>query len=422
MKDTKNSAKVPRSEILRLYPEISEQKAEARLNLASDGFARVFGKTQPRLFSAPGRIELCGNHTDHNNGRVLASAVNLDDVAAALPNEEHVIRIFSDTFGNATVDTTDLRPQPTDNGTPASLVRGVAEYFSNHGFGKVEGFDAYISGQVPVGSGLSSSAAFEVLMSAVMNGLFFGGEISPENLARAGQYAENVHFGKPCGLMDQMASAVGGIVGIDFKKPDAPLIERLSIDFSDFGYILCIIDTGAKHDSLIGEYAAIPTEMEEVACLLGGEKLRDIRPEKLLRELPRLRSKISDRSLLRALHFFDENERVLNELNALKRGDFNSFLRNVRYSGRSSWTLLQNIYPNVSVFDQSAALTLTYCERLLGVTGACRIHGGGFGGTVLAFVPDDEPHRFLKDMETLTGAGSCRFLRTRDAGAVEITE
>jgi galactokinase len=422
MKDNKVSTTVPRAELGRLYPGISPQKAEARLSLASDGFARVYGKAQPRLFSAPGRIELGGNHTDHQRGRVIAAAVNLDDVAAALPNEDNVIRIFSDTHGSAEIRLGDLSPKPDESGTPASLLRGVAEYFAKEGFGITGGFDAYISGQVPVGSGLSSSAAFEVLIAYVMNGLYFDGELAPDVLACAGQYAENMHFGKPCGLMDQMASAVGGIVGIDFKKPDAPLIERLSLDFSDFGYVLCIIDTGAKHDNLIGEYAAIPTEMSEVACLLGGEKLRDIKPEKFFKELPRLRSKASDRSLLRAMHFFDENERVLNELNALKRGDFNSFLRNVRYSGRSSWTLLQNVYPNISVFDQSAALGLTWCERLLGVTGACRIHGGGFGGTILAFVPDDEPQRFLKDMEALTGPGSCRFLQTRDAGAVEIVE
>ena len=422
MKDNKTNTIVPRADLNRLYPGVSAQKAEARLSLASDGFARVYGKTQPRLFSAPGRIELCGNHTDHQRGRVLAAAVNLDDVAAALPNEDNVIRIFSDTHGSAVIDLNDLSLQPSESGTPASLLRGVAEYFAKQGIIISGGFDAYISAQVPVGSGLSSSAAFEVLIACIMNCFYCGGEIAPDVLARAGQYAENVHFGKPCGLMDQLASAVGGIVGIDFKKQDAPLVERLSLDFSDFGYDLCIIDTGAKHDNLIGEYAAIPTEMSEVACLLGGEKLRDIKPEKFFKELPRLRSRASDRSLLRAAHFFDENDRVLNEINALKRGDFNSFLRNVRYSGRSSWTLLQNIYPNISVFDQSAALALTWCERLLGVTGACRIHGGGFGGTILAFVPDDEPQRFLKDMEALTGAGSCRILQTRDAGAVEIVE
>ncbi len=422
MKDINNDMKVPRAELSRLYPGISTKKAEARLSLAIDGFCSLYGAAQPRLFSAPGRTELCGNHTDHQHGRVIAAAVNLDDVAAALPNDDNVIRLFSDTHGSAVIELNDLSPRPDENGTPASLVRGVADFLAKQGYGSIGGFDAYISGQVPVGSGLSSSAAFEVLIASVMNGLYFDGEIPPEVLARAGQYAENVHFGKPCGLMDQMASAVGGIVGIDFKTPDVPLVERLSIDFSDFGYILSIIDTGATHDNLVDEYAAIPSEMSAVAGLLGGEKLRDIRPEKFFKELPRLRAKTSDRALLRSMHFFDENERVLNELNALKRGDFNSFLRNVRYSGRSSWMLLQNIYPNTSVEDQSVALALSWCERLLCVTGACRIHGGGFGGTILAFVPDDEPEHFLKDMEALTGVNSCRFLQTRDAGAVEIVD
>jgi len=420
METNKNNMKFPRAELSRLYPEKSIKEAEARVNLAVEGFNRVYGKTEPRLFSAPGRTELCGNHTDHQRGRVIAAAVNLDNVAAALPNGENVIRIFSETHGSTVFELNDLSPRPIDAGTPAALVRGIADFFSQQGFGALGGFDALISGMVPVGSGLSSSAAFEILIAAVINGLFFGGEISPEIMARAGQFAENVHFGKPCGLMDQMASSVGGIIGIDFKNPESPRIERLSVDFSDFGYVLCIIDTGAKHDHLGDEYAAIPVEMTNVAKLFNAEKLREITPKRFFDELPKLRTQISDRALLRAMHFFDENERVLNELNALKRGDFDSFLRNVRESGRSSWMLLQNIYPNNSVEDQSAALALTWCERLIGVTGACRIHGGGFGGTIQAFVPDDEPRRFKTAMEALTGSGSCRFLGIRDIGAAEI--
>jgi len=420
MEPPKNNMKLPCVELRQLYPDKSVKEAQSRVALAVDGFNRVYGKTEPRLFSAPGRTELCGNHTDHQNGRVIAAAVNLDNVAAALPNGENVIRIFSETHGSAEVDLADLSPRSVDSGTPVSLVRGVADYFVKQGFGALGGFDAFISGLVPVGSGLSSSAAFEILIASVMNGLFFGGEISLETLARAGQFSENVHFGKPCGLMDQMASSVGGIIGIDFKNPDAPRIERLTVDFSDFGYVLCIIDTGAKHDHLGDEYASIPAEMTNVAKLFNADKLREITPKRFFDEIPKLRTQISDRALLRAMHFFDENERVLNELNALKRDDFDSFLRNVRESGRSSWMLLQNIYPNISVEDQSAALALTWCDRLIGVTGACRIHGGGFGGTIQAFVPDNEPRRFKTAMETLTGSGSCRFLGIRDIGAAEI--
>jgi galactokinase len=404
----------------RLYPGMPERGARERLDAARQGFARIFGRPAQRLFSAPGRTEICGNHTDHQRGRVIAAAVDLDDVAAAATNGESVIRIYSDTHGPASVSLGDLSPRPEEAGTPAALLRGVADYLARRGYRVPDGFDAFISGRVPVGSGLSSSAAFEVLLAAVMNGLFFGGSIPPEVLARAGQYAENVHFGKPCGLMDQMASAVGGVIEIDFQDADAPRLERLSAGIEEFGYALCIIDTGAKHDHLGDEYAAIPSEMSGVARLLGAEKLRDIGREQFYGALPGLRGRVSDRALLRAMHYFDENARVLKELDALKCGDFAGFLGLVNESGYSSWMLLQNIYPNTSVKDQSAALALAWCRRLLGDSGACRIHGGGFGGTIQAFVPAERTRRFREDMERLTGAASCRFLKLREAGAVEI--
>ena len=422
MNDSIGNMKVPNTELGRLYPNMDEHEISTRLNLARNGFNRVYGKGVPRLFSAPGRTELCGNHTDHQRGLVIAAAVNLDNVAAAALNEDNVIRIFSDTHGSAAVTLDELSPREDENGTPASLVRGIAEYFDKYGFSLTCGFDAFISGQVPVGSGLSSSAAFEVLIAAVMNGLYFDGQIPPEVLARAGQYAENAHFGKPCGLMDQMASAVGSIIKIDFEKPEAPQVERLSIDFSSFGYVLCIIDTGAKHDQLHDEYAAIPAEMTEIAQIFHVNKLRDITPEKFYAELPNLRVKVSDRALLRAMHFFNENERVLSELEELKNRNFERFLELVRESGRSSWMLLQNIYPHESLQDQSAAVALAWCERVLGTDGACRIHGGGFGGTIQAFVPASAAESFKSDMEALTGKGSCHFLQIRDAGAVEIVE
>ena len=420
METTNNCSKVSRSELSRLYPDMSTKEIEKRLNDAVDGFRKVYGKTQPRLFSAPGRTELCGNHTDHQRGLVIAAAVNLDNVAAAAPNGEKVIRIYSEVHGSATIEIDDFSPHSDEASTPSSLVRGVAEYFTEQGYIVSEGFDAYISGLVPVGSGLSSSAAFEVLIASVLNGLYFEGKIPPDILARAGQYAENAHFGKPCGLMDQMASSVGGIVKIDFNNPNDPQLERLSVNFSDFGYLLCIVDTGAKHDHLGDEYAAIPAEMSSIAELFGKNKLRDVSPERFYAELPNLRTKVSDRALLRAVHYFNENERVLCELEALKSNDFGTFLKLVRESGLSSWTLLQNIYPHESLQDQSAALTLAWCERLLSGEGACRVHGGGFGGTIQAFVPISKAQQFKLSMETLTGIGSCRFLQIRDAGAVEI--
>lgn len=411
---------IHRSELGRLYPDMNASEINKRIEPVIEGFHRIYGKSQPRLFSAPGRTELGGNHTDHQRGLVIAAAVAIDNVASAAPNSDNVIRIYSEEHGTATVELSDLSLHAEEIGTPASLVRGIAEYFEKRGYGKTGGFDAYISGKVPVGSGLSSSAAFEVLIASVMNGLYFSGEISAEVLALAGQYAENTHFGKPCGLMDQMSSAVGGIIEIDFNNPDIPKVERLLFDISDFGYMLCIIDTGSKHDHLGDEYAAIPLEMTEIAQLLNAERLRDLPADKFYWELPNLRSKVSDRALLRAMHYYNENERVSSELVALKTGDFDRYLELVRESGRSSWMLLQNIYPHNSIKDQSAAITLALCERLLGNAGACRIHGGGFGGTIQAYVPIEIAQQFKNNMELLTGAGSCRFLQIRDYGAVEI--
>ena len=420
MKNVIESTTVSREKLCRLYPDTGAPEIEKRLNLAIEGFGRVYGKGTPRLFSAPGRTELCGNHTDHQRGLVIAAAVNIDNVAAAEINGEDIIRVFSEEHGAALIDIKELSPRKDEVGTPAAIIRGVAEYFTKQGFAAPCGFNAFISGQVPVGSGLSSSAAFEVLIARILSGLFFDGKISPETMAHAGQYSENTHFGKPCGLMDQMASAVGGIIGIDFENSDKPRIERLSVDFSDFGYALCIIDTGAKHDKLGDEYAPIPTEMTAVAQLLSADRLRDVTKVRFFEELPSLRGKISDRALLRAAHFFNENERVLHGLEALEKGDFESFLQLERESGLSSWMHLQNIYPSGAIADQSAALALAWCERLLGGGGACRIHGGGFGGTIQAFVPTSAAERFKQDMELLTGFGSCRFLKIRDAGAVEI--
>lgn len=412
-----------RTDLSRFYPDMNADDVRDRFWLVSDGLSSVFGAATadaPRFFSAPGRTELLGNHTDHQNGLVIAAAVNLDNIAAATPSAENVIRVFSETYGITSVSLNDLSPRENDTGTHAALVRGVAEYLTQRGYRLTGGFNAYTSGQVPAGSGLSSSAAFEVLTAVILNGLYFNGAIPTEVMAQAGQYAENVHFGKPCGLMDQMASAVGGIISIDFMNSDAPKTTRLAVDFSKFGYALCVIDTGAKHDQLGSEYAAIPAEMSDVAGCLGAEKLREVDPVRFYDALPELRNQVTDRALLRAAHYFEENERVQRAQEALGTGDFETYLRLVRESGRSSWKLLQNIYPGKAVRDQSAALTLFWCERLLNGTGACRIHGGGFGGTIQAYVPVDAAQRFKEQMEQLTGFGSCRFLKLRDIGASEI--
>jgi galactokinase len=416
--DKNNRSVIIAAEPGRVYPEMRVNDIEERIRPAFEGYAQIFGGKPPRLFSAPGRVELSGNHTDHQGGRVLAAAIALDDLIAAAPNGDNVIRICSDTHPPAVVNLDDLSPRDDDRGKSSALVRGIAEYFMKHGR-KTAGFNAFVSGMVPVGSGLSSSAAFETSVAEAINGLFYGGEMTPAEIALAGQYAENHHYGKPCGLMDQLASAVGGIVEIDFLYSN-PEIKRLSLSFENFGYSLAVIDSGSKHENLSDEYAAIPEEMRDTAKLLGAARLRDIDPDVFYKNLPSIRGNVSDRALMRSMHFFSENERVAQISDALKRGDFGCFLDLIRDSGHSSWMLLQNIYPAGAVLEQASALALVCCERLLSQSGACRVHGGGFGGTILAFVPSGARDEFSRAMEELTGPGSCRFYPIREAGAVEL--
>lgn len=393
---------------------------QIKLEALKDFFRMSFGSCEgARLFSAPGRTEIGGNHTDHQQGRVLAAAVSLEALAAAAPSGNNTINILSNEYPPVVVQLDDLSPRASERGHSHALIRGIAEYFFNMGW-NISGFNAVTRNEVPGGSGLSSSAAFEVLIGTVFNGLFNGGGISPIDIAKAGQYAENVHFGKPCGLMDQMASALGGIAEIDFKNPAEPWVERLSVDFSAFGHAVCIIDTGSYHADLNDEYASIPAEMTQVAEFFGKSKLREVDPTEFYASVPRLRGKASDRALLRAMHFFSDNERAHLEAEALKRGDFSEFLSLIRESGKSSWMLLQNIYPSGASGDQPAALALSYCERLLAGEGACRIHGGGFAGTIQAFVPLAGLEEFRAGIELLTGTGSCRILSIRPQGGTEL--
>jgi len=371
-----------------------------------------------RIFSAPGRTELGGNHTDHQHGHVLAAAVDIDAMAAVCAREDSRVVIYSDAYPSIDVDISDLAPHADERGSSEALVRGVAAYLSEHGCA-VGGFSAYSENLVPGGSGLSSSAAFEVLIGTVFSGLYNGGAIDAVTVARAGQFAENNYYGKPCGLMDQAASAVGGVMAIDFADPAAPVIRKISADFAEFGYALCIIDVGADHAELSGEYAAITEEMGAVARILGGEVLGDAPRGEFFARIPELKGKVSDRAILRAMHFYDDDLRAALEAEALERRDFGEFLRLVGESGRSSSLLLQNIYPAGST-EQSAALALEWCSRILAGEGACRIHGGGFGGTIQAFVPAARTEQFRREMERLTGEGSCRVLNIRALGGTEI--
>ncbi len=366
-------------------------------------------------FSAPGRTELGGNHTDHQRGCVLAAAVDLETTAEVMLNGTQVIRVLSDGYTPVEVALDDLGVHEEECNSTAALVRGVAAAFVQRG-ADVRGFDARVHSTVLPGSGLSSSAAFEVLMGTILNELFFDSSLSPVEIAHIGQYAENVYFGKPCGLMDQMASAVGGMVLIDFAYPSCPVVERIDFDFAAAGHALCIIDTGADHAELTEEYAAITREMKEVCAYFGKEVLRQIPEEEFLASLPQLRGCVPDRAILRAIHFYGENRRVELQAQALRCGDFAVFLELVKESGRSSWMYLQNITPSGAVKQQAVAVALALCDTLLSGRGASRVHGGGFAGTVQAFVPLDLLPEFREGIERVLGQGSCHVLTVRADG------
>ena len=377
-------------------------------------FFEIFGALPEAHFSAPGRTEIGGNHTDHQRGRVLAAAVNLDTRAAVRRNGTGTIRIQSEGYPLCQIDLHDTAPIETERGTTAALIRGVAAWMLERGC-PVEGFDAYVTSSVLPGSGLSSSAAFEVLIGAIINGLF-GGGFTPAQLAIAGQFAENVYFGKPCGLMDQMASAVGGLVAIDFG-PENPVVTKVDFDFSACGHALCIIDTGADHANLTGEYGSIPAEMKKIADYFGRDVLSQVQEDAFFRHIPALRQYCSDRAVLRAIHFFEENNRVPQQVAALERGDFTAFLGLVNESGHSSWQYLQNVIAHPQ--RQEMALTLALCRRLLNSQGDCRVHGGGFAGTVQAFVPEDRLESFRSGIEAVLGPGTCHVLNIRPTGAIQ---
>lgn len=361
-------------------------------------------------FSAPGRTEICGNHTDHQHGCVLAAAINLDTTAEVRLNGRNAICIDSEGYAPFEIKLDDLAAREDEKNTTAALVRGVAAAFAARGC-DIHGFDAKIRSSVLPGSGLSSSAAFEVLIGRILNGLFFGGRMSDVEIAQIGQYAECEYFSKPCGLMDQMASSVGGLIYIDFKDPTSPVVEKIDYDFEKSGYTLCIVDSGADHAALTDEYAAIPRELEKVCAVFGKRFLRDVDETEFSAHLADVRCAAGDRAVLRAMHVYDENRRVQAQIQALKRGDFDGFLKLINESGLSSWLYLQNVIPAGSTAHQDMAFTLALCRRLLGGKGAVRIHGGGFAGTVLAFVPDAQTGAFTAGIEAALGGGKVHALK-----------
>ena len=392
----------------------------ARYRKLLDGLTDTFGpQAEAAIFSAPGRTEIGGNHTDHQHGRVLAGSVNLDVIAAVAPNGENMIRIQSEGYPLILVDLADLDTREEEKNTSAAIIRGIAAWFKRQGC-EMGGFSAYAMSDVLGGSGLSSSAAFEVLIASIINSLFFDNRCTPVQIAQIGQYAENVYFGKPSGLLDQMGSSVGGMVTIDFKDNANPVVEKVDFDFASAGHALCIIDSGADHADLTDEYAAVPGELKEICAHFGKNVLREVPEADFFSALPVLRRKAGDRAVLRAIHIYDDNARVAGEVEALRRGDFDAFLTYVKNSGLSSWRYLQNVVPAGYTHHQEVAVALAMAERLLGGRGACRVHGGGFAGTIQAFVPLDMLDTFKADMEQALGGGSCHVLTIRSVGGVRL--
>ena len=403
-----------------LYGRRAEEQRQ-RYCRTLESFEERFGSgRQIRLFSAPGRSELGGNHTDHQHGRVLEAGVDLDVVAVAAKSDQPVIRIQSEGYAMDVVDLRDLSPQQRESNHAASLIRGVAARFQQLGY-PIGGFDAYTTSNVLKGSGLSSSAAFETVIGAMLNHLYAQGQVDPVTIAQIGQYAENVYFGKPSGLSDQTACSVGGCTFIDFADPQHPLVERVDFDFARCGYQLCVVDTGGSHADLTEDYAAAPQEMRAGAAALGKQVLREVEPQVFYEALPRLRGQCTDRALLRAFHFFGDNDRVPRQAAALRAGDFETFRRLVIESGRSSYMYLQNVYTCQNPAEQGLSLALAMSERLLQDRGAWRVHGGGFAGTIQAFVPQDLLEEYRTAMEAVFGEGSCHLLSVRPVGGVEVT-
>ena len=383
-------------------------------------FKKCFGTEEEleiALCSAPGRTEISGNHTDHQHGHVLAAAVNLDFLACAAPNGTNTVRFQSEGWPMTTVDLSDMEPQENEKETTASLVRGVLAQMEKAGY-QVGGCDIYAVSSVLPGSGLSSSAACEVLLGVIGNHLFCKDELDAVTLAKIGQKAENQYFGKPSGLMDQTASSVGDAVAIDFADPSAPIVRSVTANLEELGLALCIVDCGADHAALTGEYASIPQEMEKVAAFFGKKVLREVQEEEVLKAMPQLRRAVGDRAVLRALHFYADDRRAVEEADALERRDRDAFLQLVKESGRSSWELLQNITPAGAVEAQDMAIALEAAEIALNGKGACRVHGGGFAGTIQAFVPTESVSEFCEKMELMLRKGCCHVLNIRPTGGI----
>ena len=385
---------------------------------AINKYVSLYGDTDVEIYSAPGRSEVGGNHTDHQHGCGLAAAVNLDAIAV-VGRVDNKIKVLSDDFDIAPINLEDLEIKKAEEGTSEALIRGVCARLKELGY-NVGGFNAFITSDVLMGAGLSSSAAFETIIGTIISGLYNDMTIDPVVIAQVGQYAENVYFGKPCGLMDQCASSVGSLINIDFNDVAKPIVNKVDVDFSKFGHSLCIVDTKGSHADLTDEYAAIPMEMKKVANYFGKEFLREVDEEDFFNDIAGARKACQDRAVLRAIHLFEENKRVDQEVKALNNSDFETFKKVVKESGDSSYKFLQNVYANCDVQNQSVSIGLAMSEKIIGRNGVCRVHGGGFAGTIQAFVKDEFVTAYKTEIERVFGKGSCHVLKVRKYGGKKV--
>lgn len=411
-----------------LYVDTSLIDLERKRYIASlEKFAQNFGDLgDVGIYSAPGRSEVCGNHTDHQHGLCVAASINLDVVAIARPRTDGLVNVLSEGYDMIIVDSSELKYAQAEQSSTKALIKGVLKGMKEEGYA-VGGFDCYLTSNVIVGAGLSSSAAFENALGTVINHLYNDGKINAIEIAKASKFAENVYFGKPCGLLDQMASSVGGLINIDFKDVENPDVKKIDVDFSSFGYSLCIVDVHASHADLTPEYAAIPQEMKSVAEFFGQTHLRNVNPEDFYANIAKIREVCSDRSVLRAYHFFEEEENVQNLVKKLEQKDFPGFLHFVKASGNSSYKFLQNIYSLKNPEKQSVSIALAFSQKYLETQkgskdskGVCRVHGGGFAGTIQAFVKDQYVQEYKENIEGIFGKDSCHVLKVRQCGSIKV--
>lgn len=400
-------------------PGVIEKQTARYLDLIEKFIYLFQGKTDIEIFSTPGRTEVGGNHTDHNAGRVLAAAVDLDVIAAVSRNDEGIIRVQSEGYPKNIINITELAPVESEKYTSAALIRGVCARMKEMGC-NLGGFDAYVTSNVLKGSGLSSSAAFEVLIVTVLNHLYNEGKVNDILNAQIAQYSENNYFGKPCGLMDQTTCAVGGFVTIDFRDFENPSVRKVDYDFASSGFSMVIVDTGGNHADLNEDYAAIEHEMKNVAKAFGGKVLREFSAEKVLQNISYLRTKVNDRAILRAIHFYADDQKVVDQVEALEKNDFDKFLSLIIESGYSSWMLCQNCYSHKNIKEQGISVALAVTESMLKGRGAWRVHGGGFAGTIQVFVPNDLLGQYIEKMRGIFGENSCYELTIRPVGTMKL--